>query len=45
MYRCAECGSRVILGDDGTVLRSCEHTEAPVIAEAAAGLAGQGGVR
>lgn len=44
MYHCSECNAPVVVAEDGTITRSCEHEDAPVIAEAAATMAGSGGL-
>jgi len=41
-FTCAECGKRVIVLEDGTKLRKCEHKEAAVIANLTATLYSRG---
>jgi hypothetical protein len=44
-YRCATCGSAVLVGDGLNMVRQCLHVDAPVIAAASSSLRGTGGVK
>ena len=44
MYKCAECGKPVAITNK-LIVRSCKHTESPVIADLTAEARGKGGVR
>jgi hypothetical protein len=42
MYECSVCSKEVQILEDGTIVRTCEHTDAPVIASMSAICAGKG---
>lgn len=44
MYRCGECGLAVAVVPGKDPIRACPHTDAVIIAEASASLAGMGGL-
>lgn len=45
MYTCSECGRAVVVVPDGTIIRACKHTEAPVHAALTAKLYGLSALR
>lgn len=44
-YKCAECGAKVTIKDAVTIIRSCDHKDAAVIAEMEAKAEGHGRIR
>ena len=45
MLACKVCGAKVSQGKDGMLVRSCQHKDAPVVADMRAAMAGAANVR